>query len=65
MFPVTTYSIGVFITVKKTCLPAHYTVFIIVQIIENLVREVYEIHNFVAWRFTVLYQLLGPCDVII
>lgn len=25
----------------------------------NLVHEVYEIHNSVAWRFTVLYQLQG------
>lgn len=63
MFPLTTYNIGVFITVKKTCLAAHCTVFIIVQIIETLVHEVYEIRNFVAWRFTVLYQLLEPCDV--
>jgi len=37
VFPVTAYNIGVFITVKKkTCLPAHNTVFIIVQIIETL-----------------------------
>jgi len=31
----------------------------------NLVHEVYEIHSFVVWRFTVLYQLLGPCYVVI